>query len=89
MMLLLLCFIFFHGSPVTGQENPFFELPSQQEFLQMAGYGEEKLSTVLFTGSVHCEACLHGEADHFMHGLYQKCWLLPTAISAGRKANQV
>ncbi|KAF2306063.1 hypothetical protein GH714_010825 [Hevea brasiliensis] len=29
--------------------------------VRLAGYGEEKLSTVLITGTVLCAACLHGE----------------------------
>lgn len=31
------------------------ELLSREEMVNMAGYGEEKLSTVLVTGSVLCE----------------------------------
>ena len=45
---------------MATEEDPLFELSNQEDFVQMAGYGEEKLSTVLVTGSVHCEACLHG-----------------------------
>ncbi|KAL3740946.1 hypothetical protein ACJRO7_022123 [Eucalyptus globulus] len=33
----------------------------RDEIVEMAGYGEEKLSTVLVTGSVLCEACLPGD----------------------------
>ncbi|KAJ7967838.1 Pollen Ole e 1 allergen/extensin [Quillaja saponaria] len=74
-MLLLLCFIFFLGSPATGhQDNPLFELSSREEFVQMAGYGEQKLSTVLITGSVHCEACLQGEDDQ------RHAWPIPGAL---------
>ena len=40
-----------------------YELSSREEMVQMAGYGEEKLSTVLVTGAVLCEACLHGYAE--------------------------
>ncbi|XP_011002371.1 PREDICTED: uncharacterized protein LOC105109369 [Populus euphratica] len=42
-------------------ENPLHEFSSREELVQWAGYGEEKLSTVLVTGTVLCEACLHGE----------------------------
>jgi preprotein translocase subunit SecG len=42
-------------------ENPLQEFSSREELVQWAGYGEEKLSTVLVTGTVLCEACLHGE----------------------------
>ncbi|XWS12965.1 hypothetical protein CRYUN_Cryun37aG0135100 [Craigia yunnanensis] len=40
-----------------------YELSSREEMVQMAGYGEEKISTVLVTGAVLCEACLHGYAE--------------------------
>ncbi|KAL5771741.1 hypothetical protein ACOSP7_015895 [Xanthoceras sorbifolium] len=43
--------------------KPFYELSTREEMVQMAGYGEEKLSTVLVTGTVFCEACLHGETQ--------------------------
>ncbi|XP_010087660.2 uncharacterized protein LOC21393901 [Morus notabilis] len=39
--------------------NHLFESYSREELVKIAGYGEEKLSTVLITGSVHCEACLN------------------------------
>ncbi|KAJ0081714.1 hypothetical protein Patl1_09593 [Pistacia atlantica] len=41
--------------------NLLYQLSTREELVQMAGYGEEKLSTVLVTGTVLCEACLHGE----------------------------
>uniref|UniRef100_A0A2N9GHJ5 Pollen Ole e 1 allergen and extensin family protein n=1 Tax=Fagus sylvatica TaxID=28930 RepID=A0A2N9GHJ5_FAGSY len=52
--------IFSTATSMATEEDPLFELSNQEDFVQMAGYGEEKLSTVLVTGSVHCEACLHG-----------------------------
>ncbi|OIW13870.1 hypothetical protein TanjilG_31759 [Lupinus angustifolius] len=53
----LFCFVFLLESLVVGQynHNPLLELPSRDEVVEMAGYGEEKLSTVLVTGSVNCE----------------------------------
>ncbi|KAK9014808.1 hypothetical protein V6N11_005946 [Hibiscus sabdariffa] len=36
-----------------------YELWSRDEMIRLAGYGEEKLSTVLITGSVLCQACQH------------------------------
>ncbi|KAJ4850723.1 hypothetical protein Tsubulata_037800 [Turnera subulata] len=36
---------------------------SREDLVQLAGYGEEKLSTVIVTGTVLCEACLHGESQ--------------------------
>lgn len=41
------------------ENNHLFESYSREELVRIAGYGEEKLSTVLITGSVHCEACLN------------------------------
>ncbi|KAK4259155.1 hypothetical protein QN277_005515 [Acacia crassicarpa] len=83
MILLLLCFVLFFliQSPVTGEDvvdGDFSELLSREEMVQMAGYGEEKLSTVLVTGSVHCEAHnFHGKADHQLHA-----WPIPGALVA-------
>lgn len=42
-------------------ETPLSDLLSRDDWRQIAGYGEERLSTVLVTGSVLCEACLHGD----------------------------
>ncbi|KAG5252407.1 Pollen Ole allergen and extensin family protein [Salix suchowensis] len=39
---------------------PWHEFSNREELVQLAGYGEERLSTVLVTGTVLCEACLHG-----------------------------
>lgn len=59
---MFISFIFFStpGSVAT-HENPLFEPSSREELVQIAGYGEERLSTVLVTGSILCEACLHGD----------------------------
>ncbi|XP_044461418.1 uncharacterized protein LOC123192823 [Mangifera indica] len=45
----------------NGNGNLLYQLLTREELVHMAGYGEEKLSTVLVTGTVVCEACLHGE----------------------------
>ncbi|XP_022142515.1 uncharacterized protein LOC111012615 [Momordica charantia] len=54
-----------HGFPVVVEsaegDTPVSDLLSRDDWRQMAGYGEERLSTVLVTGSVLCEACLHGD----------------------------
>ncbi|KAM1918487.1 hypothetical protein ACFX13_037956 [Malus domestica] len=49
--------------------NPLEQLMSSQEdMMQVAGYGEEKLSTVLITGSVHCEeACIDHNNLNILH----------------------
>lgn len=41
--------------------NSLYQLSTREELMQMAGYGEEKLSTVLVTGSVLCEASVDGQ----------------------------
>ncbi|KAK7292488.1 hypothetical protein RIF29_08269 [Crotalaria pallida] len=65
LLLLLLCLLFFsvHGSLAAvagrGEDSSLLDLLSRDEAVRMAGYGEEKLSTVLITGSLHCEASFH------------------------------
>ncbi|KAL5575823.1 hypothetical protein UlMin_017522 [Ulmus minor] len=57
--------LFFLGASKANElENPIFGSSSRDEMVQIAGYGEERLSTVLITGSVHCEACLHEDQLH-------------------------
>ncbi|XP_041025164.1 uncharacterized protein LOC121265563 [Juglans microcarpa x Juglans regia] len=60
---MFILFIFFStpARSVATRENPLFELSSREELVQIAGYGEERLSTVLVTGSILCEACVHGD----------------------------
>ncbi|KAK8487463.1 hypothetical protein V6N13_032615 [Hibiscus sabdariffa] len=45
------------GEEMVIKKPILYELSSREEMVHMAGYGEEKLSTVLVTGSVVCEAC--------------------------------
>lgn len=60
---------FFLGNPpvpVTAAAtdpvvNPLVELSSRAELVNIAGYGEEKLSTVTVTGKVLCHACMGGK----------------------------
>ncbi|TKY72270.1 hypothetical protein E2542_SST01009 [Spatholobus suberectus] len=61
--MLLLCLVFLLAPPACGQDNQLFKLSSSDEMVQMAGYGEEKISTVLVTGSVYCEASFHSGED--------------------------
>lgn len=42
-------------------ETPVSDLLNRDHWREIAGYGEERLSTVLVTGSVLCESCLHGD----------------------------
>jgi hypothetical protein len=64
-VLFIFFFIFFTAASTCGaaQENPLLEVSSREDLVKIAGYGEEKLSTVLVTGSIHCEACLHGDGE--------------------------
>ncbi|OIV89282.1 hypothetical protein TanjilG_23742 [Lupinus angustifolius] len=65
-VILLLLLLFVHGSIVASareeekeQDTSLLELLSRDEAVQMAGYGEQKLSTVLITGSLHCYTPFH------------------------------
>ncbi|XP_058753212.1 uncharacterized protein LOC131626414 [Vicia villosa] len=68
---------------VGFQVSPEFEeddhslldfLSSRKEVVETAGYGEEKLSTVLITGSLHCEP------NHHLH--HSHAWPIPGALVA-------
>ncbi|XP_052180914.1 uncharacterized protein LOC127794068 [Diospyros lotus] len=55
MKIMFIIFFLLLGNPaVAGRENPSVELFTRDELVKMAGYGEEKLSTVLISGSVLC-----------------------------------
>lgn len=64
LVMFTICFMIFTITATSMatdiEEDPLYELNSQEEMVHLAGYGEEKLSTVLVTGSVQCQACLHG-----------------------------
>ncbi|KAI0523555.1 hypothetical protein KFK09_005950 [Dendrobium nobile] len=61
LLLLLLPLFFLKPSSsslmMAEEENPMQQL-SEAELVHLAGYGEERLSSVLVTGSLVCEACL-------------------------------
>lgn len=59
------------------QAPMLYEFSSRGEMVHMAGYGEEKLSTVLVTGTVLCEACLHAQPDHQL-----RAWPISGAVVA-------
>ncbi|XP_050369497.1 uncharacterized protein LOC126787651 [Argentina anserina] len=68
---------------VLQQQNPLHQiLSSRKDLVQIAGYGEEKLSTVLITGSVHCEeACsLSDDHEHQAHQLHLHAWPVSGAV---------
>ncbi|KAG5516252.1 hypothetical protein RHGRI_037073 [Rhododendron griersonianum] len=57
-------FFLFGSSPAAaaGREiNPLVEISSREDLMQMAGYGEERLSTVLISGTVFCHETCQGE----------------------------
>lgn len=59
MSLVLLVFFLGTTKAVTaGREALMPEVWSREDMVQVAGYGEEKLSTVLVTGTVLCHTCL-------------------------------
>ncbi|XP_057470678.1 uncharacterized protein LOC130759553 [Actinidia eriantha] len=59
MFLMFMSFLMFLATPAMAgrQINPLVEFSSREELAEMAGYGEEKLSTVLISGTVLCETC--------------------------------
>ncbi|GAU14728.1 hypothetical protein TSUD_203770 [Trifolium subterraneum] len=62
------------GFPTPGVEDyhNLFGSSSREEVVEIAGYGEKKLSTVLITGSLHCEADNH----------HPDAWPIPGALVA-------
>lgn len=48
---------------MAEEGSQLFGSYSREDMVQIAGYGEEKLSTILITGLVQCEACLHDHHD--------------------------
>ncbi|KAJ4956354.1 hypothetical protein NE237_013137 [Protea cynaroides] len=51
------------GPSTAAVEQPLFELSSQKYLADMAGYGEERLSSVIVAGTLLCDACLDGKAE--------------------------
>ncbi|KAK7331147.1 hypothetical protein VNO77_25364 [Canavalia gladiata] len=79
-----LVMLFLFASLALGQDNPLLELSSRDEIVQMAGYGEEKLSTVLVTGSVYCEASFHSGEDQLCE------WPIPgVSVSVNCKSDAI
>ncbi|KAJ4957033.1 hypothetical protein NE237_013816 [Protea cynaroides] len=50
-------------SSTAAQEQPLMELSSHKDLVDMAGYGEERLSSVIVAGTLLCDACLHGKSE--------------------------
>ncbi|KAL2932203.1 ATP-dependent Clp protease ATP-binding subunit ClpX [Bienertia sinuspersici] len=56
------------GEDINLDMKWVFQMSNRDEIVQMAGYGEEKLSTVLITGTVVCnEACLPSKHNNHHH----------------------
>lgn len=54
-----------HDQVAVQQQYPLHQILSgRKDLVQIAGYGEEKLSTVLITGSVHCQEACSSSDDH-------------------------
>ncbi|XP_019179280.1 PREDICTED: uncharacterized protein LOC109174501 [Ipomoea nil] len=65
---LLLAFIFLVilESPATANLT-IDEVYSREELVKMAGYGEDKISTVLIEGEVVCQTCSDGDESSSLH----------------------
>lgn len=68
------------GAEDLELNNSVLELSSRDEILRMAGYGEDKLSTVLITGMVVCnKVCL--SATYGSHQVPPQPMPMPMPIS--------
>ncbi|KAI7749674.1 hypothetical protein M8C21_033735 [Ambrosia artemisiifolia] len=71
MRILLLIFFGFIGAHETRAryvtENPLVELSSGDDLRRVAGYGDEKLSTVVVSGSILCDVCLDKSSNLQSH----------------------
>ncbi|KAL2475785.1 Pollen Ole e 1 allergen and extensin family protein [Abeliophyllum distichum] len=63
MVFLNFIIFFFLGTVTAGPENSIIELSSREDLVNWAGYGEEKLSTVVISGKLLC----HGKASIHSH----------------------
>ncbi|CAH1448196.1 unnamed protein product [Lactuca virosa] len=57
-MIIMFFIFFFLGASAmaeAGPRNPLVDLSTPDELLSLAGYGEEKLSTVIVGGTLHCD----------------------------------
>lgn len=55
-MILLVVFVVVFAGKATGEEELIEELSSREEVVNWAGYGEDKLSTVVIDGKLLCHA---------------------------------
>lgn len=68
---LLLGFVFLVvlETPATAANLVIDELYSREELVKVAGYGEDKISTVQIEGKVVCQACGDGDERSLLHPL--------------------
>ncbi|GAB2210966.1 hypothetical protein Droror1_Dr00016256 [Drosera rotundifolia] len=52
----ILLFLYMAALVIVDAGGDMFELYSREEMVELAGYGEDKLSTVVITGTIHCHA---------------------------------
>nr|XP_043609233.1 uncharacterized protein LOC122581138 [Erigeron canadensis] len=57
-ILSFICFISFGAFTSAARNDIMSEFSTSDDFRREVGYGEEKLSTVLVTGSILCDACV-------------------------------
>ncbi|PWA43684.1 hypothetical protein CTI12_AA506950 [Artemisia annua] len=68
MTILLFIFLVFLGAPATAARHDVMEeLFTHDELRREAGYGDEKLSNVVVSGSVLCDFCLDGTSVRQSH----------------------
>ena len=68
MTILLFIFLVFLGAPATAARHDVMEeLFTHDELRREAGYGDEKLSNVVVSGSVLCDVCLDGTSVRQSH----------------------
>ncbi|KAL3521812.1 hypothetical protein ACH5RR_014646 [Cinchona calisaya] len=79
LIFILFFFFLFLETPVTGEAmiNPIVEFSSREELVDIAGYGEEKLSTVTISGKLLCHACDNNIHHH--HAKNELAVIIPAA----------
>lgn len=65
--LFIILFVFLRASPTTARHVMFVERSMGDDLSRDAGYGDEKLSTVVVTGSILCDACFDGNSPIRSH----------------------
>ncbi|XP_030533403.2 uncharacterized protein LOC115742974 [Rhodamnia argentea] len=64
MTILFIFFFLMISDGAASTKGSLLEFSSRDELVEMAGYGEKKVSTVLVAGSVSCAARSLGDAHH-------------------------